>query len=81
MKSLQIDLKLFHIASKYEKRYLKRMLKIRNRYKPLNKYFINSFLLNNYFPIYIYEEIYYQKYLIKEIEKTSIKNLYNNFKY
>ena len=53
MKSLQIDLKLFHIASKYEKRYLKRMLKIRNRYKPLNKYFINSFLLNNYFPIYI----------------------------
>ena len=80
MKSLQIDLKLFHIASKYEKRYLKRMLKIRNRYKPLNKYFINSFLLNNYFPIYIYEEIYYQKYLSKEIEKTSIENLYNNFK-
>ena len=79
MKSLKVDLNLFHITSKYEKRYLKRMLKIRNRYKPLNKYFINSFLLNNYFPIFIYEEIYYQNYLTSKIEKTNIENFFNNF--
>ena len=80
MKTLTIDLKLFHITSKFDKIYLKRMLKIRNRYKSLNKYYINSYLLSNYFPIYIYEEIYYQKYLNTKIERTNIESFYNNFK-
>ena len=73
------DKKMFRHAKGYLKLYLKRMLRIKNRYLPVNKYYINSYLNDSYFQINIYEELFYKKYL-NEKNRYNYENFLDNFK-
>ena len=79
MKSFIIDKKLKYNTLRYEKRYLKGMLKLKNKYKPMNKSFLNSYLLDRYFIVKIFQEIYYNNYLEFPIRKTNHPNFIHNF--
>ena len=74
------DKKMFRHANGYQKLYLRKMLRIKNRYRPVNKYYINSYLNDSYFQINIYEELFYKKYLNKKKKHSSNINIFDNFK-
>ena len=77
LNSLKIDKKLISNSYKYEFPILKKKIRIKNKYKPLNKNFLNNYLLEKYFYINISQEIYrfHQNFLKNE----NCSNLIQNF--
>jgi len=73
------DIKMFHHANGYLKLYIRKMLRIKNRYLPVNKYYINSYLNDTYYQINIYLEIYLKNYLNQKYNQK-IENIFDNFK-
>jgi hypothetical protein len=79
-KEIKKDYKLFHNKERFERRLLKKIKKIKNKYSPLNKYYITNCIINIYHPVNIYEEIYYNKYLRNNKYNKNV-NLLKNFEY
>ena len=78
MKSLIKDKKLFKHAYQHEIKNLKKLLKIKNKYKPLNLHFVNNYLLETHIPINLPKEIYINHYLILKNEKNTL-DLFSQF--
>ena len=78
--SLKIDKRLFFHGKLYEKTYLRYVLKIRNKRTPINKNFLNSYLLEKYLPIDIYNEVFKLHNLIPSNPEKKINiNIFKNF--
>ena len=73
---LKIDKKFISNSYKYEFPFLKKKIRVKNKYKPLNKNFLNNYLLEKYFYINISQEIYrfHQNFLKNENCSNLIKN-------
>ena len=66
---------------KYESKYLKKLKKVRNNFKPINQHFIYNYLLEKYIPIDIYNEIYENKSLNQIKSHNYSINLFKNFSF
>ena len=80
IKEIKKDYKFLHNKERFERRLLKKNKKIKNKYSPLNKYYITNCIINIYHPVNIYEEIYYNKYLRNNKYNKNV-NLLKNFEY
>ena len=80
IKSLIIDKRIIFHGKLYEKPYLRYLLKVRNKRTPINKNFLNSYLLEKFLPIDIYNEVYKLHNLItSNSEKKINTNIFKNF--
>ena len=66
---------------KYESKYIKKLKKVKNHFKPINQNFIYTYLLEKYIPIDIYHEIF-ENNSLKEINTHQLSiNLFKNFSF
>ena len=78
IKEIKKDNKLFHNKQRFERKVLKKNKKIKIKFTSLNKYYITNCIINIYQPLNIYQEIYYNNYLLNNKCKTM--NIFKNFK-
>ena len=78
--SLIIDKQIFFNEKLYQKPYFKYIFTIRNKRTPINKNFLNSYLLEKFIPIDIYNEVFKLQNLIPSNSENIINtNIFKNF--